>query len=251
VKAKTNHLRKEIEQRQLKEVELKSSEQRFRSFVENLNNVIFSLTPSGEFSYVSPQWKKNFGYELSETIGQSFVPFVHPDDAPICLAFLQQLIATGEKQSGVEFRVLRKNGTYLWYKANASLIHDSVTGTPAVVGIGRDITDSKNSEQQINRLTSLLDESQHIAHIGAWEIDLLTNTLYWTDETYRIHETDPAEYTPTIESAIAFYAPKSLPIIESAVKEAIENGNDFSLDLELITAKGKRILSGCCQGLNL
>jgi len=133
------------------EGELQKSEQRFRSFVENVNDVLFALTPSGVFSYVSPQWKNAFGYELSETIGQPFEPFVHPDDVPTCFTFLQRVFETGKKQSGVEYRVLCKDGTYLWYKANASLIKDPVTGAQILLGIGRDITDRKQSEETLRQ----------------------------------------------------------------------------------------------------
>lgn len=130
---------------------LLKSEQRFRSFVENLNDVLFALTPSGIFSYVSPQWKLAFGYEISETIGQPFIPFVHPDDLAGCFEFLQRVISTGKKQSGVEYRVLCKNGSYLWYTANASFITDPVDGTPMLVAIGRDITERKLTEEALRQ----------------------------------------------------------------------------------------------------
>jgi|GEM_PF-212013 len=129
--------------------ELRQSEQRFRSFIENVNDVVFALTPSGVFTYVSPQWKEAFGYELSETVGRPFAPFVHPDEVPACLTFLQNVVDTGENQSGVEYRVRCKDGTYLWYRANASRISDPATGTHTVVGIGRDITELKQAEKDL------------------------------------------------------------------------------------------------------
>jgi PAS domain S-box-containing protein len=141
----------DITDRKRIEWKLQNSEQRFRSFVENLNDVLFAMTPTGVFSYVSPQWKTAFGYELSETIGQPFVPFVHPDDVPACFAFLQLVFETGKRQSGVEYRVLCKNGEYLWYKANASLITDPVSGTPTLVAIGRDITERKLAEKTLRQ----------------------------------------------------------------------------------------------------
>jgi PAS domain S-box-containing protein len=95
--------------------------------------------------------------------------------------------------------------------------------------------------QELQRLATLLEETQSIAHVGGWEVDLEKNTLYWTSETYRIHETSPSEYTPTVETAIAFYAPESVPIISSAVREAIEQGKEFHLELQLVTAKGRLI----------
>jgi PAS domain S-box-containing protein len=136
----------DISKRRQNEILLQASEQRFRSFVENLNDVLFVLTPSGMFSYVSPQWRDVFGYELSETVGQPFQPFVHPDDVPACSSFLQTVLSTGEKQSVVEYRVRRKDGSYVWYKANASLIKDPVSNELSVVGIGRDITDHRQMQ---------------------------------------------------------------------------------------------------------
>lgn len=65
------------------------------------------------------------------------------------MAFLQKIVITGSKQSGVEYRVLCKDGRYLWYKANASLVHDPVTGTPTLVGIGRDIDAIKRIEADL------------------------------------------------------------------------------------------------------
>ena len=144
---------------------LQKSEQHFRAFVENANDVLFVLTPSGDFSYVSPRWKEAFGYEISETLGQPFRLFVHPDDDPTCAAFLQQILATGEKQSGLEYRVLRKDGTYLWYTANAARVTDPVDGSHTLVGIGRDITGRKRAEEQLQRSleekTVLLKEIHH------------------------------------------------------------------------------------------
>lgn len=141
----------DITERKIVEADLQRSELRFRSFVENVNDVLFALTPAGEFSYVSPQWKDSFGYEPAETINRPFPPFVHPDDVPACFAFMHKILETGQKQSGVEFRVLCKNGSYTWYKANASLISDPNSGQPSIVGIGRDISERKLAEETLRQ----------------------------------------------------------------------------------------------------
>jgi PAS domain S-box-containing protein len=93
----------------------------------------------------------------------------------------------------------------------------------------------------VQRLTGLLKESQAMAQVGGWEIDLASDTLYWTDETYRIHDTSPASYRPTVPSAISFYAPESIPVIRAAVEQSLRANLGFDLELELITAKGRRI----------
>ena len=105
----------------------------------------------------------------------------------------------------------------------------------------KEIEERKKMNEELQRTATLLDQTQAIARVGGWELDLVKNTLYWTEETYRIHETSPSEYSPTVETAIAFYAPESVPVISAAVKEAIEHGKEFSLELQLVTAKGRLI----------
>ena len=60
-----------------------------------------------------------------------------------------------------------------------------------------DITESKKIEE-------LLLKSKSIARIGGWEIDLLANTMHWTQVTKEIHEV-PEDYIPNLEEGINFY----------------------------------------------
>jgi PAS domain S-box-containing protein len=99
----------------------------------------------------------------------------------------------------------------------------------------------RQSELEVQRLTDLLKESQAMAQVGGWEIDLASDRLYWTDETYRLHDTSPADFQPTLPGAIAFYAPESIPVIAAAVEQSRRDNCGFDLELQLITAKGRRI----------
>ena len=155
-----------ITARKLAEQALNESEDRFRLFVENANDIVFSISKEGVFTYVSPNWTDAFGYELAETIGKPFVPFVHPDDVAGCFAFLQLVLETGEKQSGVEYRVLHKNGSYLWYSANGSLLHDPRNGEVSFLGIGRDVTERKRAEEERDLLERQLLHAQKLESLG-------------------------------------------------------------------------------------
>ncbi|MFA7279893.1 MAG: PAS domain S-box protein [Sterolibacterium sp.] len=82
-----------------------------------------------------------------------------------------------------------------------------------------------------------LRESQRIANLGGWSIDLASGHLTWTDETFLIHEL-PVGEPPTVEQAINYYLPDSRKVIEQAVTEALENGKSFDLELQIKTARG-------------
>jgi two-component system cell cycle sensor histidine kinase/response regulator CckA len=175
------------------------SEQRFRSFVENANDAFFALTSSGNYTYVSPQWKELFGYEISEVIGKSFVPFVHPDDLPACISFLTTILETGEKQRGVECRVLHKNGTWLWYSVNGSRLIDP-DGTVSLIGIGRDISYNKLMQNELIRAQKLESLSILATGIAHNFNNVLTGVIGYISFA-RKHLNDHDKVAPLLEAA--------------------------------------------------
>ena len=89
----------------------------------------------------------------------------------------------------------------------------------------------------LRQQSALLDKTQQTAQIGGWALDLATQSLSWTDETYRIHGLTPNDYSPTVESAIDWYAPTSRAIIRAAVDDALAHGTPYDLELQIV-AKG-------------
>ncbi|MBG1241034.1 PAS domain S-box protein [Nostoc sp. NZL] len=136
------------------------SDAKFRSIVENANNVIFALTLEGIFSYVSPNWTEIFGHEIAEVEGKSFIPFVHPDDVHICADYFQRILTTSEKQDAIEYRVKHKNGSWRWHTSNSSAIRDGNGNVLNFVGICYDTTDRKQAEEA-------LAERARLAHFRA------------------------------------------------------------------------------------
>jgi len=95
----------------------------------------------------------------------------------------------------------------------------------------------KRTYEKLERSALFLTETAGIGKVGGWEFDIDTGKQTWTAETYNIHEVDPS-YEPTMEKGLAFYTPASRPIIEQAVRRAIEHGTPYELELEIVTAKG-------------
>ena len=93
---------------------------------------------------------------------------------------------------------------------------------------------------QLTKSENLLAETGRLARVGGWELDLKKNVLSFSEVTKQIHEVDP-DYQPTLEVAINFYAPEAIPMISEAVRRAIEEGEPYNVELQLITAKQNRI----------
>ena len=105
--------------------------------------------------------------------------------------------------------------------------------------IFENITERKQSENENKRTQKLLDDTQRIGKIGGWEFNMDTRELKWTKEMYNIHEIDSA-FVPTVDQRVNYFTPESLSEIDKAVQNAIERGESYEIDSEIITAKGNR-----------
>jgi PAS domain S-box-containing protein len=189
--------------------------------------VVASL--EGFFQRVNPAFREILGYSEEELLRVPFLDLVHPRDVEPTRKALARL---NEGEVVVDFvnRYRAADGTWRRIEWRST----PITEEGNCYAVARDVTEQ-------HREAELVDEAQRTARIGGWQLDFETEELYWTAETYRIHETSPEEYTPSVHTAIAFYAPESIPAITEAVERARGSGEPWHLELELITARGNRI----------
>jgi len=85
----------------------------------------------------------------------------------------------------------------------------------------------------------MLHLAERVAGVGHWLIDLRNESVFWSDEIYRIHGVDPETYTPDIESAIDFYHPGDADHVRTAVERAIADKRAFEFEFRLIRPSGE------------
>jgi len=199
---------------------------------------------TGELTF-NERWAEIIGYTAEELQPIQFDTWstnLHPDDLTKNKNLLAQHFNGELELYEVEARMKHKLGYYVWVQASGKLIEKDDEGKPKrMIGTHLDITERKKTEEQMIVATQLLNESQQVGKLGGWKLDLKTGDLFWTDETYRIHETSPEEFNPTVDAGVGYFLPKSKDIITKALDEAINNGIGYDLELETYTTKGKRI----------
>jgi PAS domain S-box-containing protein len=164
LETKMEQLEQDILQRQKTEARLRASEERFRSFVENANDIVFSLSPGGVLTYVSPNVEELLGYTVRELEGREFQSIVHPEDMPACQAALERVMA-GAKISGIEYRIRHRNGDWHWQMTNAAPVRNA-EGQLVGLGIARDITALKADAAERAVLQDQLVQLQKIESVG-------------------------------------------------------------------------------------
>ncbi len=118
--------------------ELLASEERYRSLIENLNELVIETDINGNITYVSPNVKKLLGYEPEERLGNSIFQFVHPDDLPNVMKSAKEGWQTGK--TVVICRLKHKNGEWRWLECSGSK-YQSETSTPFGIIVIREITE--------------------------------------------------------------------------------------------------------------
>lgn len=143
--------------------------------VENANDIIFSLTPEGIFSYISPNCSTLLGYDSREIVGKPASAFIHPDDYPKNRQSFLQTLTGGEKSGGVEYRVRHKDGTWRWNSQSISPQRNAEGKIVGVQGISHDVTELMATQSAMQAMvgsmvgTTGLDSLQKISrNVRSW-----------------------------------------------------------------------------------
>lgn len=146
-----------VTERKRAEEALRESEEKYRDFVENVNDVIYAHDEKGILSYISPVIETFGGYRPGDIIGRPFSEFVYPADLPMVLESFHRTLAGQLEPS--EFRAVAKSGEIRWVRSSSRPIvkEGRVVG---LQGVLTDITARKRAEQ---RTTTLLEISRDIS----------------------------------------------------------------------------------------
>ncbi|MEI8243174.1 MAG: CHASE domain-containing protein [bacterium] len=123
-------------------------ELKYRALVKNIHDVIYTLSADGVFTFVSPAWTLLLGHPVAQVVGQPFQAFVHPDDLAVCVTFQRQVMATGQRQEAVEYRVRHMDGSWRWHITSGAPVRDAAGAAVGFEGIARDISERKLAQSE-------------------------------------------------------------------------------------------------------
>ncbi|MEW6101048.1 MAG: PAS domain S-box protein [Candidatus Omnitrophota bacterium] len=222
LKKHQEHLEELVKERT---ADLLKSEGRFRALIENAADVIAIIDSKGLISYISPNICAILGYSQQEMEGRDGFNFIHPDDMARCQKALEEVIRKPDVLQHIEARGHHKSGSWRWLH----IVGQNLLVDPAVNGISiniADITERKQVEQTLRESEQRLKRSQEIAHLGSWELDVVNNQLFWSDEAYRIFGLKPQEFKATYEAFLERVHPDDRKAVDRAYSGSIREGRD-------------------------
>jgi PAS domain S-box-containing protein len=131
------------------EAALRESEQRYRTLVTNIPDVVWLVDRAGHTLFVSPNVEKVGGYtaaELYRAGADGWFGRIHPDDRPMVRRHFEALFQNGAGTFDVEYRLRHRDGRWIWLHDRAVATYEG-PDTTYVYGLSSNITDRKQADE--------------------------------------------------------------------------------------------------------
>ncbi|MGO8816186.1 MAG: PAS domain S-box protein [Terriglobia bacterium] len=179
----TSTIARDITQRLEAEEALRYSEEKYRSIVMNIPDVVWTIDTLGRFAFISPNIERLSGYKAEEVLAGGLdllFATMHPDDVQGIEASLKAALRDPHPCEA-EYRGRCKDGRWIWVRARAIGAHEK-DGVQYLQGLLSDITERKNAEQALQESQSRLQAIVDSVQTGIVMID---------PETRRIADVNP------------------------------------------------------------
>jgi len=93
-------------------------------------------------------------------------------------------------------------------------------------------------KKKLRKLNLLLNESQKIAKLGSWELNSLTNELFWSDQVYIIFGLKPQEFNATYEKFLSYVHPEYRQKVDAAYFNSIQEKKDYFVEHRILLPNG-------------
>jgi PAS domain S-box-containing protein len=169
----------DITERKQAEDELRASEERYRTLVEQGSDGIFVSDSQGHYIDVNTSGCRMLGYTRDELLGLSIADVIMPEEIPRIEHEVARFADNAVITSEWKFR--RKDGSSFPGEVHGRQLPDG-----RLQAILHDITERKVAEQALLKSESDLNRAQAVGHIGSWRLDVTRNDLTWSAENHRI-----------------------------------------------------------------
>jgi len=234
---------KDITLRKKAEEALSESNKKFMTLANLLPAYIAYVNADTlEYEFVNKTYESVLGIPLHNIKGHLVKEILGEANFQLVKQYIEKVRAGKSVSFETDFKIATGKR---WINSNYVPDFDENGKVKSVVVLTYDITERKLAEEALVKNEIILNISQQLSKTGGWEYDLEAQTMFWTDETYRIHDCDlelmPKGSRELIELGAQCYEHFDRMVVMSAFNRCVSEGEPYDLEFPFTTFKGRRI----------
>ncbi len=150
---------RDITERKRAEEAIRESEEKYRTILKDMDDVYFEVDIKGNITFVNASSCKMSGYSEEELLGMPFKKISASDDIEKTMQYFGEIFLTGKTGKPFLWNLVKKNGEQGFFEIVVSLIRDKQGKSIGFRGIGRDVTERKRAEEELQQTLESLRKS--------------------------------------------------------------------------------------------
>ncbi len=176
----------DITRRKNAEEEMRKSEEKYRSILEQIQDGYFEVNLAGDFTFFNDRLCEILGYPADELLGMNNREYMDQENAKKVYETFNEVYRTGRSIESFDWEIIRKDGDRRFVEASITLIRDE-SGNPAGFrGIVRDVTERYRAEEELREAHQKLSFHVDNSPLGVLEWDKNLRILHWSKEMERL-----------------------------------------------------------------
>jgi PAS domain S-box-containing protein len=228
----------ELAKRETERLKAQEDRDRLIAIMETTTDVVSLSSPQGDILYLNRAGRCLTGVG-EEALGALRLTGIHPDWAAQLISGTGVPAAIRDGVWEGETALLGPGGREVPV-SQLILSHYDLQGKLSHLStIMRDISERKLVERELEHKSYLLSETQKLAHLGSWELEVATGMFRWSDEIYRIFEITAGAFAGTYRAFLELVHPDDRARVQETCQKSVQNGTPFTMEHRLLMPDGR------------
>lgn len=218
--------------------ELEMRKAQLTTLIYTIPDLVWVKDPEGVYLACNPRFEKLFGASEAEIVGRTDYDFVDQGTADFFRQHDRKAMALAAPSVNEEWLDFADGGEHLLFETVKTPMFDGSGRLIGVLGIARDITQRRQTENDLRRSEENLRLAQNSAALGMWEVDLQQGVTYWSPEVERMYGLAPGTFGGTQAEWLARVHADDVPGLQSAIAEYLRSSEPFAVEFRIIRPDG-------------
>ena len=240
------------------EIALQNSKNLLQAVVDHVPMRVFWKDRELTYLGCNPAFARDAGMnDPAEMVGKDDFQMGWAHEADLYRADDRKVIESGIAKINFEEPQTTPDGQQIWLRTSKVALRDADDEVIGVLGVYEDISEAKRLEEELLRHRQHLEElvaertralrerefrlaeTQRIARLGSWALDVATRRLAWSDESFRIAGLVVQAEAPSFDQYRASIHPQDQPALDAGIERAIAEQRPFELELRHCLQDGR------------